>query len=218
MKTQNQDRSELQDIDSILADLESKHSDFETFEKEHPLVTNKRRDWMVEYNLDAYNVLRPGGSPQHEKYRAEWQSREPGLAEIQEVANARKRVADAESELALAKSELIEIESNGTPLSRYIKNLARAESMVVSLAQALANQARRELLLEAFGHADEWRLSKEATDHINMQPKVTRFANYRFRGVIAAGGSGNEALTAVQLEHARERVVDALSQLREMAI
>jgi hypothetical protein len=69
--------------------------------------------------------------------------------------------------------------------------------MVVSIAQTLANQARKESLIELFGHTDEFRLTKEASDHINMLPKYLKCANYRFRGTISAGGGGNEALTAL---------------------
>lgn len=46
------------EIDNILVGLAEQRCSFELFEKEYPQVTNKRRDWIIEFNKDRFSVSR----------------------------------------------------------------------------------------------------------------------------------------------------------------
>ena len=135
---------------------------------------------------------------------------------MEKIVSARKRVADLESELARAKAELVEVESLGTPLNQYIKSLQKAETMIPGLSLALHKQVKAKSMLQYYGHTDETQLSHEAKTFIAMQPSVTRAAPISYRGAVT-GLNGSEMLNAIQLRAAHDKVVDALSKLREMA-
>jgi hypothetical protein len=202
------------EIAKILDGLDDARKRFEEFEKEHPNTTEKRRKWMVEYNTDPNNVLSTGMEG-HKRFVAEWKAREPGLVEVKEVTLARKRVADLEEELAKAKSELVEVEAQGSPVSQYIKALAKAETMLTSLGQTLWKQVRAKLMVEYLGHSDEWKLTEDAKTFINTQPSVMRAATFSYKGSVS-GPHGSEALSPAQLKLAHMNVTDALSKLKEM--
>jgi hypothetical protein len=203
------------EISDLMKSLGESRFEFEQFEKENPYVVEKRRLWIMEKTRDSQNVLN-SGLEGHRKFVTDYVAREPGLAEVSEISHARKRVAELERELEQAKSDLVAIESNGSPLSAYTKKIARAEAMVTSLASTLQKQSRSKLLMTHYGHSDEWRMGKEALNYINSQPSVHKFATFSFQGRVS-GISGSEALTVPQLQLAHSNVLSALTKLREMA-
>jgi hypothetical protein len=203
------------EVDRIIRDLDEALESKQEFEKKLPDVVEKRLKWLDEYNRDQGNVLR-SGLEGHKHFVLEWQAREPGLEAVTEIVNARKRVADLEGELVQAKAELVEVESQGTPLNKYIKSLQKAETMVTSLSNSVHKQAKATVMLEHYGHAEESRLSTEAKAFVAMQPCVTSATSFVYRGAVT-GVFGSEMLSAVQLKAAHDKVVDALLKLREMA-
>jgi hypothetical protein len=195
-------QSELNDV---LTSLEAAREEFEAFQAVHPHIVNERLAWVREGNksLDSYN----------EADQSEHRSREPGLASLLEVAAARSRVEAAKIELHAAQANLVEVESNGTPLGRYLQALGMAESSVTGLAASAARERKAELLESTFGTRDDWRLSREATDAIKFKPEVAKLESFRYRGVIAGQG---EAVSSAQLTVAYDGVVDAAIRLRDL--
>jgi hypothetical protein len=201
------------EADRIIKELDESLESKQEFEKKLPDVVEKRRGWLNEFNRDPNNVLR-SGLEGHKKFVLEWQAREPGFEAVAEIVSARKRVEDLEHELAQAKTELVAVEGQRTPLNRYIKALQKAETMITSLSNTLHKQARAKLMLEHYGHAEESRFSPEASAFISMQPSVTRAASFNYRGAVS-GPSGTEMLNAVQLKAAHDKAIGALLKLQE---
>jgi len=195
----------ITELNEIISNLEESRQAFEKWQANHPHIVNERLAWIREGNK-SLNLYDPDDAAYH-------RSSEPGLASLPDVAKARKRVEAAKVELREAQADLIEVESNGTPLSSYLKDLSLAESSVSGLASSAARQRMLDLMDEHFGTRDDFRLSKEASASIRMHPSVARLSSFRFYGTLAGRG---EAVTAIELSQAHKSVSEALGNLRNL--
>ena len=193
------------ELDEIASNLESSRQALEKWQKDHPHIVNERIAWVREANK-SLNMYDAADASDH-------RSREPGLSSLPDVAAARKRLENAKVELREAQADLVEVESAGTPLGRYLKELSLAESSVTGLAAAAARERTAEIMQESFGTQDDWRISKEATASVKMHPSVARLSSFRFHGTLATRG---EAILATELSLAHIKVSEALNQLRSL--
>jgi hypothetical protein len=162
----------LSQLNDVLVNLEDAREQFEKWQAEHPYIVNERLAWIREGNK-SLNLYDPADQAEH-------RSREPGLASLPDIVAARDRVESAKVELRAAQADLIEIESHGTPLGRYLRALGMAESSVTGLASSAARERTTQLLESTFGTKDDWRISKEASASIKMHPSVARLSSFRF--------------------------------------
>jgi hypothetical protein len=199
--------NELQKIDDVLNALHDAREAFAEFAEKNPGIVELRQRWLNEPQVKTSLQLPTPA-------REEWRKREPGLDTLPAVIAARKRVADAKTELQAAEGELTLLERDSTPLKAYIDAITVAESLVNPIAAMVAKERLKTVLQTQYGVDDPSRLPSAVVKAARAHSSVYAVESLKFNPRLAVVRN----LTETELESADSRAVEALAKVRDVLV
>jgi hypothetical protein len=205
MKTQNQDRSELQEnIDvsgayqpdgPVKADVpvvaKPEHVDFkavlngaliqltETLEElksaKEAFVEFKSLSADVEEDRRAWSRKRPEDDGRNHAAVVAWKNSDPELKDIPAIRAAEIRVNNLKAQLAEAESALSELQAEGTPRQKYVRSIFGAWSAVNGLANGLKRAAFEDVLYALYKTRNFDRLPDAVIQAARIHPDVLKY-------------------------------------------
>lgn len=192
-------------IESLLNEVADTREFYQSWKSKLPdgdSLDQRRAEWLSRSKFaNAYDP----------KKESEWRAAEPGFASQSPVVAVNVRISNLKRELADAEAELKRLQVAGTPFTKYLGVVGRAESAVQELANRAKRQSLEAVLLRQYGTTNVAKMPRTVIDVAKLHPDVAAFELFRFGGRLSSMHASQ--IKSSTIDSAYDRVIEALERL-----